>query len=62
LRFEQEVYEEFQEQLPAVGSRVVTNKGQGRVLAHEILARRLLIEFEDGRRLPVALADVLTKL
>jgi cell fate regulator YaaT (PSP1 superfamily) len=62
LRFEQDVYEEFQQQLPAVGSRVVTNKGQGRVLAQEILARRLLIEFEDGRRLPVALADVLTKL
>lgn len=62
LRFEQDVYEEFQQQLPPVGSRVVTSKGQGRVLAHEILARRLLIEFEDGRRLPVALAEVLTKL
>ncbi|HEY1375722.1 MAG TPA: regulatory iron-sulfur-containing complex subunit RicT [Gemmataceae bacterium] len=62
LRFEQDVYEEFQQQLPAVGARVVTRKGQGRVLAHEILARRLLVEFEDGRRLPVALDDVLTKL
>jgi cell fate regulator YaaT (PSP1 superfamily) len=61
LRFEQDVYEEFQQQLPPVGSRVVTNKGQGRVLAQEILARRVLIEFEDGRRLPVALADILTK-
>jgi cell fate regulator YaaT (PSP1 superfamily) len=62
LRFEQDVYEEFQQQLPPVGSRVVTSKGQGRVLAQEVLARRLLIEFEDGRRLPVALAEVLTKL
>jgi cell fate regulator YaaT (PSP1 superfamily) len=62
LRFEQDVYEEFQQQLPAIGSRVVTSKGQGRVLAQEILARRLLIEFEDGRRLPVALAEILTKL
>jgi len=62
LRFEQDVYEEFQQQLPAIGSRVVTSKGQGRVLAQEILARRVLIEFEDGRRLPVALAEVLTKL
>jgi cell fate regulator YaaT (PSP1 superfamily) len=56
------VYEEFQQQLPTIGSRVVTSKGQGRVLAQEILARRVLIEFEDGRRLPVALAEVLTKL
>jgi cell fate regulator YaaT (PSP1 superfamily) len=62
LRFEQDVYEEFQKQLPPVGCRVVTRTGQGRVLAHEILARRVLIEFEDGRRLPVALNDILTKL
>jgi cell fate regulator YaaT (PSP1 superfamily) len=62
LRFEQDVYEEFQQQLPPVGSRVVTRKGQGRVLAQEILARRLLVEFEDGRRLPVVLDDVLTRL
>lgn len=62
LRFEQDVYEEFQDQLPPVGSRVVTDKGQGKVLAQEVLARRLLIEFEDGRRLPVPLADILTRL
>ena len=46
---EQDVYEEFQHELPPINSRVVTAKGQGRVLAQEILARRLLIEFEDGR-------------
>ena len=62
LRFEQDVYEEFQKELPPIGSRVVTAKGQGRVLAHEILARRLLVEFEDGRRLPVAADEVLTRL
>jgi len=62
LRFEQDVYEEFQAQLPPVGSRVLTRKGQGRVLAQEILARKLLVEFEDGRRLPVTLEEVLTKL
>jgi hypothetical protein len=26
------------------------------------LARRLLVEFEDGRRLPVALSEILTQL
>lgn len=62
LRFEQDVYEEFQKQLPAVGTRVLTRKGQGRVLAQEILARRLLVEFEDGRRLPVEADEVLTHL
>jgi cell fate regulator YaaT (PSP1 superfamily) len=62
LRYEQDVYEQFQHELPPVGSRVVTAKGQGRVLAQELLARRLLVEFEDGRRLPIPVAEVLTKL
>jgi len=62
LRFEQEVYEEFQAALPAVNSRVVTRKGQGRVLAQEVLARRVLVEFEDGRRLPVPADEILTRL
>ncbi|MCE9532163.1 MAG: signal peptidase [Planctomycetes bacterium] len=62
LRFEQDVYDEFHKDLPPVGSRILTNKGQGKVLAQEILARKLLVEFEDGRRLPVAADDVLTRL
>lgn len=62
LRYEQDVYEEFTKELPPVGARVVTKKGQGRVLAQEILAKRLLVEFEDGRRQPVALDEVLTRL
>jgi cell fate regulator YaaT (PSP1 superfamily) len=62
LRFEQEVYEEFQQQLPSVGSRILTRKGQGRVLSQEILARKVLVEFEDGRRVIVAAAEILTRL
>src|SRR4051812_49478927 len=62
LRFEQDVYEDFQKELPPVGARVVTPKGQGRVLAQEVLARRVLVEFEDGRRLPVAAQEILTRL
>jgi cell fate regulator YaaT (PSP1 superfamily) len=62
LRFEQEVYEEFQKVLPPPGARIVTAKGKGKVLAQEILARKLLVEFEDGRRLLVAAEEVLTRL
>jgi cell fate regulator YaaT (PSP1 superfamily) len=62
LRFEQDVYEEFQKQLPAPGARILTRKGQGRVLAQEILARRVLVEFEDGRRIIVAADEILTPL
>jgi cell fate regulator YaaT (PSP1 superfamily) len=62
LRFEQEVYEEFQAQLPPPGARVVTAKGQGRVLAQEVLARKVLVEFEDGRRILVDAGEILTRL
>jgi cell fate regulator YaaT (PSP1 superfamily) len=62
LRYEQDVYEEHIQELPPVGSRVVTKIGQGRVLAQELLAKRLLIEFEDGRRLPIPADEVLTRL
>jgi cell fate regulator YaaT (PSP1 superfamily) len=62
LRFEQNVYEEFQQELPPPGSRIVTRKGQGRVLSQEILARKLLVEFEDGRRVIIAAEEVLSRL
>lgn len=62
LRYEFDVYDEFQRELPAVGARVLTRKGQGRVLAQEILAKKLLIEFEDGRRVLIAADEVLTQL
>ena len=62
LRFEQDVYDEFLKDLPAAGDRVVTAQGQGRVLAQEILARRVLVEFEDGRRLPIPVGEILTRL
>lgn len=62
LRFEQDVYEEFQRELPTVGSRILTAKGQGRVLAQEILARKVLVEFEDGRRIVVGAQEILTPL
>jgi len=62
LRFEHHVYEEFVQELPATGTRILTRKGQGKVLAQEILAKRLLVQFEDGRRMMVELDEVLTRL
>jgi cell fate regulator YaaT (PSP1 superfamily) len=62
LRFEQDVYEEFQQQLPPAGARIVTSKGQARVLNQEILAKKLLVEFEDGRRIMISADEVLTVL
>ena len=60
LRYEQSVYEEFQQDLPTPGTRIVTSKGQGRILGQEILARKLMVEFEDGRRLVINADEVLS--
>jgi cell fate regulator YaaT (PSP1 superfamily) len=62
LRYEMNVYEEFQKELPPVGARILTRKGQGRVLAQEILARKVLTEFEDGRRVIVEADEILSQL
>jgi cell fate regulator YaaT (PSP1 superfamily) len=60
LRYEYDTYEEYKRELPNVGSTIVTKAGQGRVLAHEILAKKLLVEFEGSRRTIVDLNEVLT--
>ncbi len=59
LRFEFETYQALERDLPAVGSRVVTPRGQGRVLALEVLARKLVVEFEDRRRVVVSPDEIL---
>jgi len=59
LRYEFDTYQALERELPAVGSRVVTAKGQGRVLAQEVLARKVVVEFEDRRRVVVGKDDIL---
>ncbi len=60
LRYEYETYEELLRELPEIGSRVVTRDGQATVLNREILARQLLVETEDNRRMLIDAGDVLS--
>ena len=60
LRYEYDTYEEHRRELPPVGATVLTKAGQGRVLSLELLARKLVIAFEDGRRLMTDAADIVT--
>jgi cell fate regulator YaaT (PSP1 superfamily) len=62
LRYEYDVYEEHQRSLPRVGVDVVTAAGRGRVLAHEILSRQLLVQMEDNRRIMIHADDVLSQI
>jgi cell fate regulator YaaT (PSP1 superfamily) len=59
LRYEFDTYQALERELPAVGSRVVTHHGTGRILALEVLARKVVIEFEDRRRIVVAHDEIL---
>ena len=60
LRYEYDVYDELQRELPAVGAMIVTKQGKAKVLAQELLARKLLIMYEDHRRVMVPCSEVLT--
>jgi len=62
LRYEYEVYDDLQRELPPVGSMVVTKQGKAKVLAQEILSRKVLLMFEDHRRILAPAADVLSIL
>lgn len=60
LRYEYDTYEAHRKELPRVGATVVTREGQGRVIAQELLVRKLLVSFEDGRRVMTDADDILT--
>ncbi len=60
LRYEYDTYEAHRKELPKVGATVVTREGQGRVMAQELLVRKLLISLEDGRRVMMDQSDIVT--
>jgi cell fate regulator YaaT (PSP1 superfamily) len=60
LRYEYDTYEEHRRELPPIGATVVTKNGQGRVISQELLARKLVVVFPDGRRVMTAENDIVT--
>lgn len=60
LRYEYDTYVNLQNELPPVGSEVVTEKGKARVLNQEIIARQLLVEMEDNHRVLIDIDEVLS--
>ena len=60
LRYEFDTYEEYRRELPNIGMSVVTKQGQGRVIAQEILARKVMVVYEDDRRMIVDENEILT--
>lgn len=60
LRYEHDTYEAHLRELPSIGATVVTRAGQGRVVSLEILARKLIVAYEDGRRVITDETDIVT--
>ncbi len=60
LRYEYDTYEEHLRDLPPIGATVVTKAGQGRVISQEILARKVMIAYDESRRVMVDASEVLT--
>ena len=60
LRYEYDTYEEYRRELPRVGATVMTRQGQGRVIAQEILARKVLVRFEDHRQVMTDANEIVT--
>lgn len=59
LRYEFDTYQALERELPGVGSRVATARGKGRVMALDILAQKLVVEFEDRRKISVGRDEIL---
>jgi cell fate regulator YaaT (PSP1 superfamily) len=59
LRYEFDTYQAFEQELPPVGSKVITKRGEGRVVALEILAKKVVVEYEDRRRTVFGPDDIL---
>jgi cell fate regulator YaaT (PSP1 superfamily) len=60
LRYEYDTYVEYRRELPRVGAMVLTRQGEGRVIGQEILARKVLVEFEGTRRILTDEQDIVT--
>ncbi|MFQ5957066.1 MAG: stage 0 sporulation family protein [Candidatus Brocadiales bacterium] len=58
LRYENEVYEDMKSVLPRKGSNVVTPHGEGKIIDHEILRQRVVIETKDDRVLTIDAKDI----
>jgi cell fate regulator YaaT (PSP1 superfamily) len=58
LAFEQPVYQAARGRVPRVGETVVTERGQGRVIARNVLKENVTVQFEEGANITLPIAEV----
>lgn len=62
LRYEFDTYESLAEELPPIGSRILTRDGECEVVAQDILAGQLIVNTDDKRRIMIPAGDVVQVL
>lgn len=62
LRYEFDTYESLAQELPPVGSQLLTREGRSRVISQDILAGQLIVQTEDHRRIMIPAGDVVEVL
>jgi cell fate regulator YaaT (PSP1 superfamily) len=50
LRYEQDAYRRFQLWVPAIGETVETERGEAKVIGHDVLEEKVLLELADGEK------------
>jgi len=58
LAYEQPVYHEAKGRVPRVGEMVTCERGQGRVVARNVLKENVTVQFEDGANATLPIAGV----
>jgi cell fate regulator YaaT (PSP1 superfamily) len=62
LRYEFDTYEALAEEMPPIGSDLLTRDGICHVIAQDILASQLVVSTEDQRRIMISTGDVIEVL
>jgi cell fate regulator YaaT (PSP1 superfamily) len=58
LTFEDGTYKKLKERYPKVGKFVMTDKGRGKVIRHNVICSRLTVRLDEGGEYEAELADV----
>ena len=58
LAYEQSVYQEAKGRVPRVGEMVTCERGQGRVIARNVLKENVTVQFEDGANVTFPIVQV----
>jgi cell fate regulator YaaT (PSP1 superfamily) len=61
LEYEASTYSEFLKDLPKCGCRIATSSGEGKVIKQNVLAKTLLVDFDDGQKLTIKAEEIKKK-